>query len=352
MSDWYPKLEGKVDWELEQSLRIAFTNLYALRDHLNSVVQSIPAPAPSIVEIRNQLQVGGATSINLTGLPGTVVNESQLTLTDVLTDNVSSTRHGFAPKSPSDPKTFLNGDTTPAYAQVKDSDLATTNVTDNNVTSTKHGFAPKSPADATQFLNGDVTPIYAKVKDSDLSTSAISTNDVSDAKHGFAPIAPGNIYKFLNGGATPDYTYPLINYGSMYADESAITVAILGTSTYVPVGSGLSDGGTIALAFTFQNASELKCLVAGKYLVSWSASINCATNSQDLSGCVMVNTTAQLNTTNHCFNGSGASKNASIAGTGIVTLAANDLLRISFANHTAIHDVLVEHVNLTAIRIG
>src|SRR5262249_35090409 len=54
-----------------------------------------------------------------------------------------------------------------------DATLTFSDITTNNVSSTKHGFAPKSPADATKFLNGATTPDYALVKDGDLSTSDI-----------------------------------------------------------------------------------------------------------------------------------------------------------------------------------
>lgn len=49
----------------------------------------------------------------------------------------------------------------PAWDQVTDADLSTSDVTTNNVTSTKHGFAPKSPSDTTKFLRGDATPTWA-----------------------------------------------------------------------------------------------------------------------------------------------------------------------------------------------
>jgi hypothetical protein len=133
------------------------------------------------------------------GGSGGSVTESSISLSDVTTDNVTSSAHGFAPKSPADATKFLNGDTTPAYAQVKDSDLSTSDVTTNNVTSSKHGLAPKSPADATKFLNGDTTPAYAQVKDSDLSLSDITTNDASTSKHGFLKKLPNDASKFLDG---------------------------------------------------------------------------------------------------------------------------------------------------------
>jgi len=41
-----------------------------------------------------------------------------------------------------------------------DATITFTDITTNDVTSTKHGFAPKSPGDATKFLNGGATPGY------------------------------------------------------------------------------------------------------------------------------------------------------------------------------------------------
>lgn len=101
-------------------------------------------------------------------------------------------------------------------SHVPEASLVLTDVTTNNVTSSKHGFAPKSPADATQFLNGAATPIYAQVKDSDLSTSDVTTNNVSTTKHGFVPKAPNDASKFLDG--TGAYSTP--------GGSSAITTAV------------------------------------------------------------------------------------------------------------------------------
>lgn len=52
---------------------------------------------------------------------------------------------------------FLNGGTNPAFSSVNDSDLALTDITTNNVSATKHGFAPKFPNNTTTFLRGDGT---------------------------------------------------------------------------------------------------------------------------------------------------------------------------------------------------
>lgn len=68
--------------------------------------------------------------------------------------DVTHLEHGLAPVSPGDPTTFLNGDFAPAYVQVKDSDLSVSDVPSNNVSSAAHGFAPKLPNDPSKFLDG------------------------------------------------------------------------------------------------------------------------------------------------------------------------------------------------------
>lgn len=42
----------------------------------------------------------------------------------------------------------------PSWGQVRDTDLSLSDVTTNNVSTSRHGFAPKLPNDATQYLDG------------------------------------------------------------------------------------------------------------------------------------------------------------------------------------------------------
>jgi hypothetical protein len=102
--------------------------------------------------------------------------------------------------------------------------ISTTDVTTGNVTSAKHGFAPKAPADAATFLNGAATPAYAQVKDSDLSTSDVTTNNVSSSKHGFAPKGDGTTTKFLNANGA---------YSTPAGDPASATQAWLPLTTVV-----------------------------------------------------------------------------------------------------------------------
>ena len=137
------------------------------------------------------------------GTPGFAqVAESELSVTDITTNDVTSTKHGFAPKSLADTTKFLNSDTTPQYVHVKDSDLAVSDITTNDVSNSLHGFAPKSPGDTTKFLNGAPTPDYAQVKDSDLVLTDITTNDASASKHGFLPKLSGVATDVLYGNGT------------------------------------------------------------------------------------------------------------------------------------------------------
>lgn len=98
----------------------------------------------------------------------------------------------------STPRWYLVSSYTTPSTTPTDATLSFSDITTNNVTSTKHGFAPKSPADATKFLNGAATPDYALVKDSDLSTSDITTNDASTSKHGFVVKATAPAANVLN----------------------------------------------------------------------------------------------------------------------------------------------------------
>lgn len=95
-----------------------------------------------------------ATHNHTNAAGGGQLSEGALATTDVTTNNVTSTKHGFAPKSPADATTFLNGAATPAYAAVKDSDLATTDVTTNNATTAKHGFLKKLSNVSTEYMDG------------------------------------------------------------------------------------------------------------------------------------------------------------------------------------------------------
>lgn len=86
------------------------------------------------------------------GSSGTVTHTGALTADQVVVGNGSADIKVLA--SPSDATKFLNGAATPAFAQVKDSDLSLSNITTNDVSVSKHGFAPVLPNNAAVYLDG------------------------------------------------------------------------------------------------------------------------------------------------------------------------------------------------------
>jgi hypothetical protein len=138
-------------------------------------------------------------------------------------------------------------------------------------------------------------------------------------------------------------------YGSMKADNITETVVVSAVDTYYEIGGSLSDGGSNG--FTFQNAKELKCLIAGKYKVDYSIAVYTASANQEIESEVMINSTAQDNTSNH-MNSMTANRPVSMSGTGILALAVNDVVKISLSNHTSTEDIVVQHANLTLVMVG
>ncbi len=56
--------------------------------------------------------------------------------------------------------TVIHGGTDPAYSAVVEADITLADNTTNNVSTSKHGFVPKAPSDATKFLNGANPPAF------------------------------------------------------------------------------------------------------------------------------------------------------------------------------------------------
>jgi hypothetical protein len=137
-----------------------------------------------------------ANHAHVSNATGGVLTETSLGLSDITTNNSSSSQHGFAPKSPADATKFLNGAATPAYAAVKESDIAFTNITTNDVTLSQHGFVPRAPNDTTKFLRGDGT--WAVVTVAPFKTSY---NTVFETSGRFSQItATGGTITFGTGG--------------------------------------------------------------------------------------------------------------------------------------------------------
>ena len=148
-----------------------------------------------------------------------------------------------------------------------ESDLTFTDITTNDASTTKHGFLKKLSNTATNYLDG--TGTFADVTDADLSTSDIATNDASTTKHGFLKKLDNTATNFMNGtgawsapaGGTTDRdwdtknsasaTYGVGN-GCTSAAASGVVAAIQTVSTFL-AGTQQSHGIVVFPSVTASN---------------------------------------------------------------------------------------------------
>jgi hypothetical protein len=180
---------------------------------------------------------------------GLTLAESQITFTDVTTGNVTSIKHGFAPKSPGSAAgltKFLNGGDTPDYAQVKDSDLTFTDITTNNSSVSKHGFLPKLSGSNTDFLDG--TGVFDQVEDADLLLADVTTNNSSTSNHGFLKKLSNVATDFMNGQGA--WATPAGGGGSITVTETDGSPSVTATTIKVTNGTLTDNGGGVCTITT------------------------------------------------------------------------------------------------------
>jgi hypothetical protein len=197
------------------------------------------------------------------------------------------------------------------------------------------GMSPKSPLAVSGL------PVYAN------NAAAIAANKVA-----------GDFY-YKSGdpsGVCVVTTSPtdIETYGEMYANNIGQVVTITVADVYVQVPAGLTGG--LNNGFTFQNARELKCLVAGIYQIHWSMSMQATAQSTEIEGAVLLNWSApngaQVKGTAHAeVSIGGVNRPETISGTLILALAVNDLISLGVSNHTDAADVNLQHASLTIRRI-
>lgn len=141
-------------------------------------------------------------------------------------------------------------------------------------------------------------------------------------------------------------------FGDINMDEGSTTITIGSTNVYYEIPTGLGNSEVPNNGFSIGDSNRLIALISGKYLVSYSTSVNSAVANDDLSSCIMKNGVCQRNTTNHGVVSSGGTKNVSLSGTGIVSLTANDYITVGYANHSSTNNLVVEHINLTVLMVG
>lgn len=124
---------------------------------LNAYVPIVDAngrPTPQFLQTwKQQLQQNG----QIVPLPSTAAGVSALLDLIGATSGSMLVRGGSewgTITPPGDATKFLAGQSPPSFLSVHDSDLSLSDILTNNVSIARHGFVPKAPNDATKFLDG------------------------------------------------------------------------------------------------------------------------------------------------------------------------------------------------------
>ena len=139
--------------------------------------------------------------------------------------------------------------------------------------------------------------------------------------------------------------------GSMYFYSLAgpgITIPILATDTFVQIPNGLSARETFF--FALNAAKELSCQQPGTYLIVWSASLEVNAANQEVEGCICLNGVAQTFSAAHMLMAT-SNRSYAFAGSCILSLSPNDTIGLMVLNHTAINDIVVDHLTLSIVPV-
>lgn len=121
-----------------------------------------------------------------------------------------------------------------------DANLTTSDITTNNVSTSKHGFAPKLPNDATKYLDGSGN--YSTPAGSSVAQSA--TTQVAQTAHGFSVgnwVALSVAGNYVLAIATPTGAHDALGIVSVVTDANHFTFQSLGNFT-TAVAGGLVPG--------------------------------------------------------------------------------------------------------------
>lgn len=147
-------------------------------------------------------------------------------------------------------------------------------------------------------------------------------------------------------------------YANLYVSTLIMGLSLTSTSTWYPLLN--STQANIVEGFTHQNSRELKCNVAGTYLVNWNAVIN----QNDLNkpsailGTVYNNgagiATLCAQSRLYLINGSGTGNVNGLKNFGttcILEFAVNDVITLAFKSSVADNSISIPYASLTLTRI-
>jgi hypothetical protein len=139
-------------------------------------------------------------------------------------------------------------------------------------------------------------------------------------------------------------------YACMYADYVTQATTISVADTYYKIAGGFSNGGSNG--FTFQNSCEFLCVTAGIYMFHWSLTVRNSQVDRIVEGALWLNDDAHI--TGKAATGTKEAVNVEycIAGCGVATLAADDIVGLCIEDEISTGTVTMTHGNLTLHRVG
>ncbi len=138
-------------------------------------------------------------------------------------------------------------------------------------------------------------------------------------------------------------------YGGMGQENIPTTITIVTKDVDVDVDGMTSN---ITTGMTFQNGKEFKIATAGKYQAVWSISFNTASGAKiEIEGVILLNGTRQAFSSAHRTIDNNTDT-GSMCGTGIITCAVDDIVKLAVHNQTNTTDVIIAHSGLTLCYVG
>jgi hypothetical protein len=242
------------------------------------------------------------------------VVESEITLADNTTNNVSTSAHGFTPKAPNDATKFLNGANPPAWtvptgagdvvgpassvaseavlfdgtsgklvkratgtgivhrtsgvdsvSNVVESEITLADNTTNNVTTSAHGFAPKAPGVATQFLNGASPPAFAALPAINANAASIATGETQASNTTFGNLTTtGPAVTLTTGTAVIVWVSGNVTHGAS-GNSANVSVDVSGATTIAANGANSANISSAGASFdnTFSRCLTITGLTPG-----------------------------------------------------------------------------------------
>ncbi len=156
-------------------------------------------------------------------------------------------------------------------------------------------------------------------------------------------IIPGGDFYFEGAGTG-------LPYGAFYGNNIGWTSTAFGGGGAFIIVNTLTASANLNLT-TFQNTQELLITKTGKYLVTWSLSVEANGADKHAEAGLGINGTANIEGRQH-IHLSSSNKEDSMSGTAILSLTATNTLSLMITNIDDNTQLTVEHVNLSAVMVG